>query len=413
MTLDAAEETAHHAAMTAPQSPFDRLRRILADIPPGAPPIDFSIGAPKHAPPEFIARVIAEAADQFRPYPPIAGNASFQRAAHDWLDRRYRLGGWFREAGALLPLSGSREGLVLSVVTARDWLGKSNPAVLYANPYYQAYVSAAHVIGAEGVPVRTPDGPSPLPDFDAIPAETLDRAIAYYFGSPSNPLGSVASRADWHALFDRAERHDFFVFADECYSEIYREASGPPVGALEVARERPEVLKRLIMLNSLSKRSNLAGMRVGIVAGDTEVIGAMKDLRNQIAPQVPLPLQEAAAAAYDDETHVAENRRLYDEKFAAAEEILGPLFGPVTPAGGFCLWLKVDDDLAVTETLWREAGVKVIPGSLLAAGKGADNPGVGRIRIALVAPYAECREGLTRMAAVLAPKMAETQAALG
>ncbi|UOM33577.1 aminotransferase class I/II-fold pyridoxal phosphate-dependent enzyme [Acuticoccus sp. I52.16.1] len=397
--------------MTVPQSPFDRLRRILGETPPGADPVDFSVGGPKHAPPDFIGEIIAAETAAFRPYPPIAGNANFQRAVHGWIDRRYELDGWFDTAGALLPLAGSREGLVLSLVTARDWLAKPRPTVLYANPYYQAYLSAAHVIGAEATAMRTPAGPSPLPDFAAVPEAVLDRAIAYYFGSPSNPVGSVASAADWHTLFDRAERHDFFLFADECYSEIYREAHGAPVGALEVARERPEILKRLIVLNSLSKRSNVPGMRVGFVAGAPDVIEAMKSLRNQIAPQVPLPLQDAAAAAYDDEAHVIENRRLYDEKFAAAEEILGPLFdGAVTPAGGFCLWLAVGDDVAVTEALWREKGVKVIPGSLLASGEGADNPGAGHIRLALVAPYEETREGLTRVAALLAPQAAPKRA---
>ncbi len=399
--------------MTVPQSPFDRLRRILGETPPGAAPIDFSVGGPKHAPPAFIARIVADRADGFCPYPPIGGNANFQRAVHGWIDRRYHLGGWFGEAGALLPLAGSREGLVLSLVTARDVLGKANPTVLYANPYYQAYLSAAHVIGAQAVPMPTPERPSPLPDFDAIPTETLDRAIAYYFGSPSNPLGSLASAADWHTLFDRAERHDFFLFADECYSEIYREAAGAPVGALEVARERPEILKRLLVLNSLSKRSNVAGMRVGFVAGDPEVMEGMKSLRNQIAPQVPLPLQDAAAAAYDDEAHVAENRRLYDAKFAVAEEILGPVLGPVTPPGGFCLWLAVEDDVAVTERLWREAGVKVIPGSLLAHGEGGDNPGTDRIRLALVTPLEETREGLTRVARFLAAQGTPRRVAAG
>ena len=396
--------------MPTPISPFERLRRILGDPPEGVSIVDMSVGAPRHSPPAFIADVIAESAAAFRPYPPIVGNPNFQRAVHGWLDRRYRLDGWFRDAGALLPLSGSREGLVLSLVTVRDLLDKANPLVLYANPYYQAYLGAAHMIGAEAVPVRTPDAPSPLPDFDAISDAVLDRAIAYYFGSPSNPMGAVATKADWHVLFDRAERHDFFLFADECYSEIYRERFGPPPGALEAAKERPEALKRLIVVNSLSKRSNLAGMRIGFVAGDRDVVDALKDMRNQIAPQVPLPLQDAAAAAYDDEAHVAENRRLYDEKFAAADEILGPLFGPVTPAGGFCLWLKVKDDVAVTKALWRESGVKVIPGSLLASGEGADNPGTDRIRVAMVAPLDEAREGLGRIAELLAHHAATTAA---
>lgn len=384
--------------MFVAQSPFERLRRILADIPPGAEPIDLAVGTPNHAPPPFIAEVVARHAAGFGPYPAISGTATFQRAVHDWLDRRYGLGGWLREAGALLPLSGSREGLFLSLVTARNLLDKANPAVLFANPYYQTYPAAAEVIGAEPVPMTAP---RLMPDFDAIPEATLDRAVAYYFGSPSNPAGETATREDWHTLFDRAERHDFFLFADECYSEIYRESVGPPVGALEAAKERPEALKRLVVFNSLSKRSNLAGMRVGFVAGDPAAIGAMRDLRNQVGPQVPAPLQEAAAAAYDDEAHVAHNRRLYDEKFALAEASLEERFGRLTPPGGFCLWLTVGDDVAVTQRLWREAGVRALPGSFLAFDTAAGHPGAGRLRLALVSEMPQAREALRRVAEVL------------
>lgn len=390
--------------MFVAQSPFERLRFILADLEPGAPPVDLSVGAPTHAPPPFIAEVIARHSAGFLPYPPIAGTPSFQRAVHDWLDRRYGLGGWFRDVGAVLPLSGSREGLFLAVAVARDLLRKRDPAVLFANPFYQTYPSAAHVIGAEAVPMNAADGV--LPDFGAIADATLDRAVAYYVGSPSNPAGLVASVADWHALFDRAERHDFFLFADECYSEIYREASGPPPGALQAARERPGALKRLIVFNSLSKRSNLAGMRVGFAAGDAAVMGAMKDLRNLVGPQVPAPLQEAAAAAYDDEAHVTENRALYDAKYAIAEELLAPLFGPVTPPGGFFLWLPVGDDVAFVRRMWSEAGVRLLPGRFLAAGEGEANVGNGFVRLALVSDEASARTSLSRIAAALAPSRA-------
>ncbi|WP_245803087.1 aminotransferase class I/II-fold pyridoxal phosphate-dependent enzyme [Acuticoccus yangtzensis] len=400
--------------MPVPISPFDRLRSLIGDTPAGAPVIDLSVGVPKHAPPDFILPVLAASADGYRPYPAITGTPAFQAAIHDWLDRRYALDGWFRDVGAVLPLAGSREGLVLSVVTARDLLAKDNPVVLHANPYYQAYLGAAHMIGAEAVGVPTPPTGSPLPDFSAIPDATLDRAIAYYFGSPSNPAGLTASKADWHNLFDLAEKHDFFLFADECYSEIYREEAGPPAGALEAARERPEALKRLIVLNSLSKRSNLAGMRIGFVAGDREVMKAMTTMRNQIASQVPVPLQQAAIACYQDEAHVAENRRLYDAKFAAADAILGPVFGgPVTPPGGFCLWLPVADDIAFVKALWAEAGVRALPGSLLATGEGAANPGRGRIRLAVVSPYDEACEGFRRIAALMQREGAVRELAAG
>lgn len=386
--------------MFSAQSPFERLRRALGDTPPGARPVDLSVGSPCHAPPPFVMDVIARHAAAFAGYPPIAGTPSFQRAVHDFLDRRNALSGWLREDGAILPLNGSREGLFLAAVSARDLAGKARPAILFANPFYQTYPAAAHAIGARPVPVAAERGI--LPDWDAIAREDLDDAVAYYVASPSNPEGMCASLADWHEIFDRAERHGFFVFADECYSEVYREEAGPPAGALEAARDRPEALARLFVFNSLSKRSNLAGLRVGFLAGAAETIAAVKDLRNQAGPQVPVPLQEAAAAVFDDEAHVIENRRLYDGKFAIAERLLSPRFGPVTPPAGFFLWLPVEgDDVEVARLLWREAGVRVVPGSFLAVTpEDGPNPGAGFVRLALVADAASANEALERLAAV-------------
>jgi len=386
--------------MFSAQSPFERLRRTLADIAPGAPPVDLSVGSPTHAPPAFVADVIARHTDGFAGYPPIGGTASFQRAVHAFLDRRYGLAGWLGAAGGVLPLNGSREGLFLTAVSARDFVAKPHPAILFANPFYQTYPAAAHALGARPVPLAAAHGV--VPDWESVPAADLDDAIAYYVASPANPQGACASIADWHAIFDRAERHDFFVFADECYSEIYREAVGPPTGALEAARERPEALDRLFVFNSLSKRSNLAGLRVGVLAGAADRIAAVKDLRNQAGPQVPVPLQEAAAAVFDDEAHVIENRRLYDGKFAIAERLLSPRRGAVTPPAGFFLWLPVEgDDAEAARLLWREAGVRAVPGSFLAATPdGAPNPGAGHIRLALVANAAQAAEALERLAAV-------------
>ncbi|MBJ3777221.1 aminotransferase class I/II-fold pyridoxal phosphate-dependent enzyme [Acuticoccus mangrovi] len=382
------------------QSPFERLRGALSGIAPGLPPIDLSVGSPRHAPPDFVAEVIGRHAAAFGGYPSISGTPAFQEAVHGFLDRRYRLEGWLREVGALLPLSGSREGLFLSALTARDLLAKADPAILFANPFYQVYPAAAHAFGAEPVPIGPSHG-SILPDWDTVPAAVLDRTIAYYFGSPSNPAGTWASLADWHALFDRALEHDFFIFADECYSEVYREAIGAPVGALEAAKERPEALSRLFVFNSLSKRSNLAGLRVGFVAGAAEPIAAMREFRNQAGPQVPTPLQEAAAAAYNDEAHVVANRRLYDAKYAAAERILSPIFGSLTTPAGFFLWLPVGgDDVAAAVMLWREVGVRVVPGRFLALGSAGGNPGEGHVRLALVADQAEAEEAFERIASV-------------
>jgi aspartate/methionine/tyrosine aminotransferase len=386
--------------MFVERSPFERLRVLLGSLPPGRDPIDLSIGSPAHAPPAFVAEVIQRNAHLFGPYPPIAGTPNLRRAMADWLDRRYRLGGLLRERGDVLPLSGSREGLVLAAVTARDLAGKPRPTLLFANPFYAAYPAAAHAIGATAVPLAAADGI--LPDFGSVAEAALDAAVALYVASPSNPEGRIASAADWHALFDRAERHGFLLFADECYSEIWRAAAGPPLGALEAAKGRPEALDRLLVFNSLSKRSNLAGLRAGLVAGGRRPVEAFREYRNQAGPQLATPLQEAAAAAWDDEAHVVENRRLYDAKFADAEGILGV----APPPGGFFLWLPADafdgDDEAAAVALWRDAGVRALPGSYLALTPEEDkNPGRGFVRLALVADATVTREALGRVAGVM------------
>lgn len=382
------------------KSPFERLRALIADIEPKEASVDLSVGGPKHAPPPFVTEVIVQNAASFGAYPLIGGTADFQRAVHDWIDRRYKLNGWLKESGAVLPLSGSREGLFLTAVSARDLAGKANPALVFANPFYQAYPAAAHAIGARSVPVAAYNGV--LPDWESVPQAVLEDAVAWIIASPSNPEGVSATVSDWHALFDRAERYGFFIFADECYSELYRESGPAPAGALEAARSRPSILKQLFVFNSLSKRSNLPGLRAGFVAGHPETIAAVRDFRNQVGPQVPGPLQAAAAAVFDDEAHVVENRRLYDQKFADAAAILGPRFGPVTPDAGFFLWLPVmGDDVDVVRLLWAEAGVRAVPGSYLAlTPDGQKNPGRGFVRLALVADAAVTREALQRVSSV-------------
>lgn len=385
------------AAMFETKSPFERLRELIGDTPPGAAPIDLSVGNPRHPPPDVLP-AIAEEVASFASYPPIAGTPRLREAIFGYLERRYDAG-WLRDVGDILPLSGSREGLFFSAITARDLLKKSRPAILFANPFYQAYPAAAYAIGAQAVPVPAC---GVRPDLTAVPTETLDRAIAYYFASPSNPDGSCASSADWHYLIDLAERHNYFLFADECYGDLYRETAGPPTGVLEALRGRPEALGRVLSFNSLSKRSNLAGLRAGTVAGGSAVIAAMRDFRNQAAPQIPGPLQAAAAAAYEDDAHVAANRRLYDEKFAVADKTLAPLFGPIVPPAGFFLWLPLGsrfggDDVAATLSLWRDAGVRAVPGRYLAlTPTGQKNPGRGFVRLALVADAAVTREALHR-----------------
>jgi len=385
-----------------PATAFQRLAVRLAEIAPGAPPIDLTVGGPRHPMPGFVVEALTAAADGFGHYPPIDGTPAFREAVHGWLDRRFDLGGFLRETGAVLPLNGSREGLFYAAIGARDFLAKpGRPTVLFANPFYATYAAAARTLGAEPMPIAVAAG-AVMPDWSAIPADILDRAVGAYIASPSNPEGRVASRRDWSDALAAAKRHDFFLFADECYSEIYRERAGPPAGALEAARDIGSGgLDRLVVFNSLSKRSNLPGLRCGFLAGGSAFVTELTRLRNQAAPQVPTPVQAAAVAVLADEAHVAENRRLYDEKFAIAQALLGDLFGELTPPGGFFLWLDVGrwgDEVALVERLWRDTGVKTVPGSYLAlTGPGGNNPGVGHIRLALVADPAVTVTALTRL----------------
>ncbi|WP_374630523.1 aminotransferase class I/II-fold pyridoxal phosphate-dependent enzyme [Pannonibacter indicus] len=383
-------------------NPFQRLAALLGDTRPGADPIVLTIGEPQHALPPFTGEVLMENLADFRRYPPIEGSPAFRAAIAAWLDRRYNLGGTIDKDKGVLPLNGSREGLSFGAISARDQLAKdvARPAVILPNPFYQTYAAAAHIAGAEAVMLDTGADTGFLPDLDALEPELLDRTIAFYVASPANPQGAVASLAYWQKLIGLARRHRFYIFADECYSEIYR--STPPPGVLEAAHALGEGYSMVVALNSLSKRSNLAGLRCGFAAGDPEFLSRWVKFRGLAAPQVPLPAQALAVRAYGDEAHVIENRRLYNEKYEIAERLLSPILGPVTPEGGFFLWLDVSrwgGAVSVTERLWSEAGVKVLPGSYLASTQ-ADgrNPGDPYIRVGLCAPSSLTGEALERMA---------------
>ncbi|WP_439530672.1 aminotransferase class I/II-fold pyridoxal phosphate-dependent enzyme [Pannonibacter sp.] len=383
-------------------NPFQRLAALLGDTRPGADPIILTIGEPQHALPLFTAEVLMENLGDFRRYPPIEGTPVFRAAIASWLDRRYGLGNTIDKDRGVLPLNGSREGLSFGALAARDQLAKdvARPAVILPNPFYQTYAAAAHIAGAEAVLLDSDAATGFLPDLDSLSPELLDRTIAFYVASPANPQGAVASLAYWQQLIGLARKHAFFIFADECYSEIYRET--PPPGVLEAAHAMGEGYGRVIALNSLSKRSNLAGLRCGFAAGDPDFLSRWVKFRGLAAPQVPMPAQAVAVRAYADEAHVIENRRLYNEKYAIAEALLAPILGPVTPEGGFFLWLDVSrwgSGIAVTQRLWSEAGLKVIPGAYLAmSGPDGSNPGDRYIRISLCAPVGLTREALERLA---------------
>lgn len=389
-------------AVLPSSNPFQRLAELLEGETPGLDPVVMTIGEPQHAIPDFTAEVLAENIGDFRRYPPINGTPEFRQAVAGWLDRRYRLGGTIDADHGVLPLNGSREGLSFGAIAARDQLDKGldHPVVVLPNPFYQTYAAAAHVADARAVLLDAVPGNNFLPDLDNLDADLLDETVAFYIASPTNPEGYPADIAFWQRLIGLARKHRFYIFADECYSEIYR--SDPPPGILEAARAMNTDFSNIIVLNSLSKRSNLAGLRCGFAAGDPVFLRKWAKFRGLAAPQVSLPAQAVAVRAYQDEAHVAENRRLYNEKFEAAERFLGPIMGSVTPEGGFFLWLdvgKLGDGVTVTKRLWRDIGVKVVPGGFLASDQSdGSNPGRDFIRIGLVAPLEQTEVALERMA---------------
>ena len=336
--------------------------------------------------------MLARNAEGFGRYPVNEGSPELLAAISAWIGRRYGV-----EVGPerLIALNGSREGLFAAALALVPETKRGRkPAVLIPNPFYGAYAAAAAAVGAEPVFVPASEETGFLPDYAALPPETLERAALLYACSPSNPQGAVASRGWWRALLDLAERHDVAVVADECYSEIWREA--PPPGVLAAAAETGADPERVLAIHSLSKRSNLAGLRSGFAAGGPRAIAAMRKLRSYAGAPLPGPIQAVSARLWADEDHVEASRALYRAKFGLADRILGGAPGYASPPAGFFLWLAVPggDGEAAALRLWREAGVRVLPGAYLAAEAGGETPGTGHIRVALVAPEAEVERGL-------------------
>jgi len=377
-----------------PEYAFPRLRRLLDSHGPGGAPISMSIGEPQHAFPHWVSTVIAEHAAEFGKYPPNDGTPELRGAIADWIARRY---GVMVDADTHISvLNGTREGLFNAALALcpEEKAGK-RPVVLTPNPFYQVYSVAALAVAADPVYVPATAATGFLPDYGALDPALLDRVAIAYLCSPSNPQGAVADEGYWADLLRLAETHDFQIFADECYSEIYR--GTPPPGALAAARKVGADPERVLIFHSLSKRSNLPGLRSGFVAGGPRSITRIKQLRAYAGAPVPLPLQRVAEKIWADETHVEENRILYGRKYAIADRIFGDLPGYFTPRAGFFLWLPVEDGEDAALKLWRFTGVRVLPGAYLSRDVDGGNPGKGYIRVAMVAPEDELRHGLTRL----------------
>jgi aspartate/methionine/tyrosine aminotransferase len=384
------------------RSPFVRLRELLDPIPPGKPAISLAVGEPQHPIPSFVGPIIAAHLAEFGRYPVNKGIDAFAVAVGAWLDRRFTLPRPVDPATEVLVLNGTREGLFLAALAAKNWVGPraGRPAVVVPNPFYAAYSAGAIASDCEPVYLPATRESGFLPDLAKLDEALLARTVAFYLASPSNPQGAVADRGYLERLAGLARRFGFLVFGDECYCEIYSER--PPHGMLEAAG--PD-FENVVVFHSLSKRSSLPGLRIGFAAGDRRFLASYLELRNVAAPQVPTPMQHVAIAAYRDETHVEENRRLYREKFDLADQIIGDRYGYRRPAGGFFLWLDVaaqGGSEAATVKLWREAGLRVVPGRYLARDQAdGSNPGENYIRVAMVQNNEITAEAMHRLVAVL------------
>ena len=379
-----------------PEYAFPRLRTLLSGLSPAADPVVMTIGEPRHAVPEFTARIMADSIAEFGKYPPNEGTPDLLAAISGWIRRRH---GIEVEPARITALNGTREGLFnAALALCPETKAGQRPAILIPNPFYQVYAVAAAAVGAEPVFVPATEATGFLPRYGDLDPAVLDRVAIAYLCSPANPQGSVADDAYLEDLIALADRHDFLVFSDECYSEIWRDA--PPPGALAVAT-RMGLPDRVVMFNSLSKRSNLPGLRSGFAAGGPAQIGQLRRLRSYSGAPLPLPVQRVSAAAWNDEAHVEENRALYHAKYAVADRVLGNVPGYRPPQGGFFLWLRVPESVGTGEdaakTLWTQAGIQVLPGAYLSRDTDQGNPGQNYIRVALVDPAGPTAAALNRL----------------
>ncbi|WP_301154255.1 succinyldiaminopimelate transaminase [Metapseudomonas otitidis] len=380
--------------------PFEKLRALLAGAQPPADrtPIALSIGEPKHRSPDFVAKALADNLDQLAVYPTTLGIPALREAIAAWCERRFKVpAGWLDAARHVLPVNGTREALFAftqAVVNRAD-----NGLVVSPNPFYQIYEGAALLAGAEPhyLPCEAENGFNP--DFDAVPVEVWKRCQILFLCSPGNPTGALVPVEQLKKLIALADEHDFVIAADECYSELYFDEANPPAGLLTACAELGRNdFARCVVFHSLSKRSNLPGLRSGFVAGDATILKAFLLYRTYHGCAMPVQTQLASVAAWNDEAHVRANRDLYREKYDAVLDILGGVLDVQRPDGGFYLWAKTPvDDTTFTRELFAREHVTVVPGSYLSREVNGVNPGAGRVRMALVAPLAECVEAAERI----------------
>lgn len=379
--------------------PFERLRTLMAGVRPSPAyrPINLGIGEPQHPTPDFIRKALTESLDGLARYPATAGSPELRQACAAWASRRY--GAAIDPETQVLPVNGSREALFALCQVVVD-SAQPNATVVCPNPFYQIYEGAALLAGAHCHFAPVDAARNFAVDWDAVPEHVWNRTQLLYVCSPGNPTGAVMSLAEWKQLFALADKHGFVIASDECYSEIWF-GENPPLGGLEAAaRLGRNDYRGLVMFTSLSKRSNVPGMRSGFVAGDARILKAFLQYRTYHGSAMGPAVQAASCAAWGDEAHVRENRRMYREKFARVLPILQPLMDVQQPDAGFYLWAGTPiDDVTFARGLLENYNCTLLPGSLLAREQGGRNPGARRVRMALVADVDSCVECAERIAA--------------
>lgn len=381
--------------------PFEKLAQLKQSIVPPSHKehIALSIGEPAHATPHLIQEALLTHLHGLSKYPTTKGMPELRAAVANWLSRRFNVPSELIDPETqVLPVNGTREALFSFAQCVIDTT-KAAPVVIMPNPFYQIYEGAALLAGAEPYYLNTLEDSGYLPDFDTVPDEIWQRCQLIYICSPGNPTGSVMERSSHEKLLRLAEKHDFIIASDECYSELYDDENNPPPGLLETAYAMGNTaFRRCVVFHSLSKRSNAPGLRSGFVAGDANILRQFFQYRTYHGSAMSLPTQQASIKAWQDEAHVTENRQLYREKFAAVIDILADVCTIAKPPAGFYLWLKTPiADTEFTQRLFAQENVTVLPGSFLSREFNGINPGQNHVRIALVAPLDECVDAARRI----------------
>ena len=381
--------------------PFQKIAKLKEGVVPPADlsPIALSIGEPKHDTPEIILQAVRDNLAGLANYPLTKGSTELRQAIADWLQWRFNLPeNSVNPEHHIIPVNGTREALFAFAQAVVD-RHQASAKVIMPNPFYQIYEGAAFLAGAEPVYLACTQETGFIPDFDAVPAETWRDCQLIYLCSPGNPTGAVINREEMTKLLNLAEKYDFIIASDECYSELYFDEDNPPVGLLDVAAQLGNTeFKRCVVFHSLSKRSNAPGLRSGFVAGDAEILEKFLLYRTYHGCAMPPATQAASIVAWQDEQHVKTNRDLYREKFAAVLAILQPIMNVQQPEASFYLWAETpQDDQDFTRDLYAQQHVNVVPGSYLSREVNGLNPGSHCVRMALVAPVAECIESAERI----------------